>query len=105
MGHSLEEANIDIGRPFQRMRQGTLQLPAAARPTRPPQTFAHLKAVQTTLFGQQESLLALESHLLSCINTGRVFLGAERGRREVPLSRSNRQSERDRKYLTSTEAK
>lgn len=47
----------------------------------------------------------MEPYLLSCMNTGRIFLGAERGRREVPLSRSNHQSQWDRKSLTATKAK
>lgn len=63
-----------------------------------------MEVVQVTLLGQQESLLAQKSHLLSCTNTRRVFC-AERGRQEVPPYGSNLQSQQDRSSPTAAGVK
>lgn len=65
---------MDGQRPLQRSRLG----PSLAQSSTIHPGPAWLEVVQTTLLDGQESLPAQESHLLSCTNSGRVFLCAER---------------------------
>lgn len=95
-----------IGRPFPENEAGhPLQLPAAHACPAATDPCPLEGCTNHTVRLAGVPLPAVESHLLSCMNTGESSWAPERGRREVPLSRSNHQSQWDRKSLTATKAK